>query len=244
MKKILITISIILLPALAYSYNEFKQGNEYYLKGQYQDALKEYSDFVNKNPDRYEGFYNLGNALFRSEQYDKALAAYNYALKLKPDDEDIQYNIDITKKKLEEQQKNPQNQQNSQNQQNQQGQNQQSQGQQGKQNQAQQQNGKQQNGQQQNAQQQQGKGQQAKQQKAKPNPGMSDDEIQAMLNQMKNQEKQVEGYISRQKQQQQKYNNQEMPDMFNMSPQQIMQYMENRMNGVPQKQQNDNQKNW
>ena len=55
---------------------------------------------------------------------------------------------------------------------------------------------------------------------------MTADEVQAMLNMMQKQEKQYRGYFGKRQQQPRG----QEPDLFNMSPEEIMQYMQQRMN--------------
>lgn len=250
MKKIiLITASILIFASYSFAANGFKEGNKLYLNGKYQDALNQYQEFTQKNPDYYEGFFNAGNAFFRQEQYDNALGMYKKAQELNPKDPDVQYNIEVTQKKMEQKKKeneNPSQDKNGQNKKD-------SKNQQGKNNkQNQQQQGK--NGQQQGQKSDSAKassdkqqGQQAKagnQESKQPPSGMTEDEVQALLNQKQNQEKQLQGYFGKQYQKQ----NQEQ-DMFNMSPQEMMMYMQRKMADPnyepPQKQGGGgNEKDW
>jgi Ca-activated chloride channel homolog len=255
MKKITLITAVILIFSSAYlGANGFKEGNKLYLGGKYQDALNQYQDFIQKNPEYYEGYFNAGNALFRQEQYDSALGMYKKAQELNPKDADVQYNIDVTEQKLKEKQdesqkskgKSQKEDQNKQQGQNQQGKN----GQQGGEKKSQDSSPKAQEGQKgQQAQQgqkgNQGSGIRDSESKKQPPSGMTEDEVQAFLNQKQNQEKQLQGYFGKQNRKQ----NQE-PDMFNMSPEQIMQYMMQRQmdpfTGEPQQKQQGggNEKDW
>jgi Ca-activated chloride channel family protein len=217
MKKIaLITASILILASFSFAANGFKEGNKLYLGGKYQDASGQYQQFIQKNPEYYEGYFNAGNALFRQEQYDKALGMYKKAQELNPKDPDVQYNIDVTQKKIEEKKKQCENP--SQDKNGQQGGEKKSQDSSPKTQEDQKQQGQQQQGQQ--GQQKQAQAAEPKAQEKQPPSGMTEDEVQALLNQKQNQEKRLQGYFGKQYPKQ----NQD-PDMFNMSPQQIMQYM-------------------
>jgi Ca-activated chloride channel family protein len=237
MKKItIITLFIFVITAACFA-NSFKDGNKLYLDGKYQDALSRYQQFIQKNPDYYEGYFNAGDALFRQEQYDGALNMYKKAQELNPKDPDIQYNIDVTQKKLSQKAKGK-SQKEDQNK---------SQGKNGQQDQSQNSKGKSQKG-------DQGQGQQANKEQGtgnqkqgtsnqKPPSGMTADEVQALLNQKQNQEKQLQGYFGKQ------YRNQsQAPDLMNMSPEQIMQYMQDRMMNPnaqpPQKSGQGEKKDW
>ncbi len=238
-KKItLITLTILILAASYLGANNFKEGNKLYLDGKYQDALSQYRQFIQKNPDYYEGYFNAGNALYRQEQYDGALNMYKKAQELNPKDPDIQYNIDVTQNKLSQKSKVKSQNEDKNKQQNQQGQEQ----------------GQNSKGKSQNEGQNQQQAQQGNQSRnpelgtrnsKEPPSGMTADEVQALLNQKQNQEKRLQGYFGKQ------YKKQDQePDMFNMSPAEIMQYMQRQMNDPfgEQKQQkgggNGNKKDW
>jgi hypothetical protein len=248
MKRLLIaSAAIVCLPFVLFG-NFFGEGNRSYLQGDYDKALESYNQFIQKEPKKFEGYYNAGNALFRQEQYEQALQMYNKALELNPKDEDTQANIAVTEDRIknrpkDKDQKNKKdNKDNKDNKQQNQGQNQQGQG--GKN----QQSGKQSQGQDQKSQagSQQGQSQQGKggnkgqngtmgkgqaqpsqpsQQQKQPPAGMTKDEVQALLNTMQNQEKQYRGYFGKQPRAQ----NQREQNLMNMSPDEIIQYMQRQM---------------
>jgi Ca-activated chloride channel family protein len=266
MKKIffIFVFTACLFTAL-YAGDSFKTGNSYYTAGQYDKALEQYGNFIKQEPKKFEGYYNAGDALFRQGQYEQALQMFNKSLELAPKDKDTRANIDVTQEKIKEQQQNQQQNKNGKNGKNQQqngqsgqgsggqnsgnGQNGQDQksgkGNQGKQ--GQQNNSGQQQGQNGEAQQgQNGQGAQASQAKKPPN-GMTPDEVQALMNQVQNQEKQYRNYFGNQYRSKQ---NQGMPDIFNMSPRQIQNYMMQQMMDPNQQQQqpqqggNGDEKDW
>lgn len=249
MRKItLIIASILIFASYSFAANGFKEGNKLYLNGKYQDALNQYQEFTQKNPDYYEGFFNAGNAFFRQEQYDNAMGMYKKAQELNPKDPDVQYNIDVTQKKMEQKKKeceNPSQDKNGQNkkdQQNKQGKNGKSDSSKGS---ASDKSSADKSPDKQQGQKQQGQQAKAGNQESKQPPsGMTEDEVQALLNQKQNQEKQLQGYFGKQYQKQ----NQEQ-DMFNMSPQEMMMYMQRKMADPnyepPQKQGGGgNEKDW
>ena len=59
-------------------------------QGAQEDFLKE------------KALYNLGNAFFKQEKYKDAIGAYEAALKIDPEDEDAKHNLELAKKKLQE----------------------------------------------------------------------------------------------------------------------------------------------
>ena len=270
---ILLLIAAVASPILAKS--TFKQGNDKYFSGDYDAALQDYSKFIQNNKKKYEGYYNAGNALFRQEKYEDALNMYNKALELNPKDEDTKYNIEVTQERIKNQPKDKnkqdqnkqdnkqqQNNQNGQGKQDGQGQNkQQDKNQQGKGDKQNQQGDKGKGGQQQSAQGSGGKSEEQKQaeeqakaateqkarsEQAQKSLGMSQDEIQAVLNNYNKQEKQYRQYFGQQNRPRQ--DDMSMPNFFNMSPQEIMDYMEKRSMMQPygneQQKKNPNEKDW
>ena len=80
--------------------NLFKQGNQHYLKGEYQETIRIFESIYEKG---YEGkslFYNLGNAYYRIGKIGLAILYYEKAKKLSPSDEDINYNLAFANSKI------------------------------------------------------------------------------------------------------------------------------------------------
>ena len=242
MKKIFYFLILLFLPIFIYCKDNFKEGNKKYFENKFDEALKEYSEFLNKNPDYYEGYYNAGNAFFRKGEYDKALEMYNKALQLKPNDEDIKHNIEVAKRKMQEKQQNNQQENKNNNQQNKNNQNNES-DKNTNNNQKQAQNKQNEN----NKNEQKSKSNsQENVKKAKPN--VSEDEMQAILNMMQKQEKQLRQYYGNQNRY--KRHERDFPDFFNMTPEEIMEYMHKQMMepfeefNMPRKKGNPQEKDW
>jgi tetratricopeptide (TPR) repeat protein len=118
------------------------KANELFKAGNYEEALKAYSEAAGGNPDnpvinynignvlyktgkmepaiqKYKSaesinksLYNTGNSLYRMQKLQESLAAYRQALIKNPNDPDAKFNYEFVKKKLEEQQKQQQGQDN------------------------------------------------------------------------------------------------------------------------------------
>lgn len=157
----------------------YNLGGAYYKKGEYDKALKEYDEAVKLDPKMADAYYNSGDALYRMGMYDKALDSYKKADGLKKGDADTQHNINVVIRKVEkekqkqQQQKPPQGNQ--------------------KQGQGKDDKGKgtgkdKENGGQGST----GQGQQSGQDKG---PSMSNEEIQAMMERQKKEEKQLRNYF-------------------------------------------------
>ena len=79
--------------------NDSWRSAAHYQAGEYQQSL----DALNVS-DSADGYYNKGNALARLGELEKAIEAYEQALSLSPADEDTEYNLELVKKLLEQQQ--------------------------------------------------------------------------------------------------------------------------------------------
>ncbi len=73
----------------------FQQGNEFYKKGKYQEAVKLYEKALNKKEESSELYFNLANAYYKLNKIAPSIYFYEKAKKLNPEDEDIQYNLQL-----------------------------------------------------------------------------------------------------------------------------------------------------
>lgn len=71
----------------------FKEGNEKYKKGQYQDAIQYYETILSKNIKNGYIYYNLANSYFKLNQIGKSILNYERALIYLPSDSDIKFNL-------------------------------------------------------------------------------------------------------------------------------------------------------
>lgn len=79
-----------------------KKANDFYVKGQFEEAIKIYESLVQEG---YEGtslYYNLGNSYYRIGKIGYAILYYEKALKLSPDDEDVQHNLQLVKMNIKD----------------------------------------------------------------------------------------------------------------------------------------------
>ncbi|MFV8571356.1 tetratricopeptide repeat protein [Marinobacter sp. SBS5] len=77
------------------------RGSALYRSGNYEDAIKAFSGTPDIN-----GHYNRGNALARAGKLEEAIEAYQQVLAENPEHADAQFNRDLVKKLLEQQQQN------------------------------------------------------------------------------------------------------------------------------------------
>jgi len=75
-----------------------ENADEAYLKGDYQQAIKDYESLL-KNGESADLYFNLGNAYFRTDDITRAIINYERAHMLSPGDNDIQFNLQFARSK-------------------------------------------------------------------------------------------------------------------------------------------------
>jgi tetratricopeptide (TPR) repeat protein len=90
-----IILFLLLSPIVLFAQPEtfMQQGNGFYQKQQYDEAIRSYDKVLNEGYESAELYYNLGNAYYREGKLGYAILNYEKALKLSPGDEDIQHNL-------------------------------------------------------------------------------------------------------------------------------------------------------
>jgi tetratricopeptide (TPR) repeat protein len=98
----LLLLVCLLSSALVYAgaaQSDFEKANEYYKKGDYENAIKTYELTLKQGNVSSEIYFNLGNSYYKSGNTAKSIINYERALKLSPDDEDINFNLRIAQLK-------------------------------------------------------------------------------------------------------------------------------------------------
>ena len=93
---------------------QFNLGDAYYKQQRYEEARQVFNTYSASSEDRIDaaqGFYNLGNTLFQSGKLDESIEAYKQVLRLNPLDEDARHNLELARRKKQEQQQQKQDQQ-------------------------------------------------------------------------------------------------------------------------------------
>ncbi len=78
----------------------FKQGNEKYKKGKYEDAIKFYETILSKKIKNGYIYYNLGNAYFKANKIGMAILNYERAKIHLPSDPDLVFNIGFANSRI------------------------------------------------------------------------------------------------------------------------------------------------
>ncbi len=76
--------------------NIVREGNKQYNEKKFKDAETNYKKSIEKNPQTFEGNYNLGNALYRQKKYEDAARQYMQSAGVKSDKDnqaDSYYNM-------------------------------------------------------------------------------------------------------------------------------------------------------
>lgn len=73
----------------------FKNANESFQKGNYEEAIQQYEDILKSGYVSPELYYNLGNAYFKTSNIPAAILNYERSLKLRPGDVDAEFNLKI-----------------------------------------------------------------------------------------------------------------------------------------------------
>lgn len=84
-----VIFSIFLFSAFACSSNDSRQGDKLYSQGEYEQAIKAYSEYIEFNPGDFKSIYNRGRAYEALGQYDNALQDYEAAYKIDEKDENV-----------------------------------------------------------------------------------------------------------------------------------------------------------
>jgi tetratricopeptide (TPR) repeat protein len=78
----------------------FAKANDFYKKGEYDNAIQVYEEILSKGNKSSEIYFNLANSYYRTNKIAFAILNYERALKLSPDDEDIKFNLNVSNLKI------------------------------------------------------------------------------------------------------------------------------------------------
>lgn len=79
----------------------FYKGNTLYEKGNYGDAIREYSKLLEQNMESGHLYYNMGNAYFKKGELGKAILHYERAKRMIPRDSDLKSNYKFALSQIE-----------------------------------------------------------------------------------------------------------------------------------------------
>ncbi len=96
MKKILILL--LLIPHFFWAQNAFDEGNKFYQKEQYQQAISSYESVLATGKHSAELYFNLANCYYKLHRVAPAVYNYEKALLLSPNDTEIKTNLEFARK--------------------------------------------------------------------------------------------------------------------------------------------------
>lgn len=84
-------VLLIIFGVSRYSYaqayrSDIKDGNKAFEKNVFDEAEIKYKQATDRNPDGFEGWFNLGDALYKQQRYDEALSAFQNSQRVAPND--------------------------------------------------------------------------------------------------------------------------------------------------------------
>lgn len=89
---------IVLATQIVLAQNSFENGNMWYQKGNYTEAIKEYENVLNSKKQSAELYFNIGNCYYKMNKVAPAIFNYEKALVLNPTDKEIQNNLKFAQK--------------------------------------------------------------------------------------------------------------------------------------------------
>lgn len=96
MKKVLILF--LLTTQFFFAQDGFERGNDFYRKGKYEQAIKEYESVLASQQHSAELYFNLGNSYYKLNKVAPAIYNYEKALVLHPNDAEITNNLKFAHK--------------------------------------------------------------------------------------------------------------------------------------------------
>ena len=91
MKKSLLLL--LFFSQFAFAQDRFVQANDYYKKGNYEQAAEAYELILQTKKESAELYFNLGNAYYKLNKVAPAIYFYEKALRLSPKDKEIESNL-------------------------------------------------------------------------------------------------------------------------------------------------------
>lgn len=89
---------ILLIFNVSFAQKAFEQGNQFYQKENYQEAINSYESVLASGKQSAELYFNLGNSYYKLHKVAPAIYNLEKAAQLNPSDADIQTNLEFARK--------------------------------------------------------------------------------------------------------------------------------------------------
>lgn len=89
---------LLLTTQFFYAQSGFEKGNDFYRKGEYEQAVTEYENILASKKHSSELYFNLANSYYKLNKVAPAIYNYEKALLLNPNDTEIQNNLKFAQK--------------------------------------------------------------------------------------------------------------------------------------------------
>ncbi len=103
MKYITLFIFTFLFAAGIYAQNSMQAANELYTAEKYEEAAAMYQALLDSGQESAALYYNLGNTYYKMNEIAQAILNYERAQLLSPNNEDIQFNLDLSRSRIVDQ---------------------------------------------------------------------------------------------------------------------------------------------
>lgn len=83
---------------------KYNMGNNYYMNERYAEGMARYAQAIEvaeTKAEKHQAYHNLGNALYKQKDFKKAVEAYKNALRNDPTDDETRYNLALAKEEDE-----------------------------------------------------------------------------------------------------------------------------------------------
>jgi tetratricopeptide (TPR) repeat protein len=97
MKRIFLSLSLLLVMTGRALCDYMEDGNAMYAKGDFDGAIADYTKAIELNPNNVDAYNNRGATKTTKDDLDRAIADYSKCIQLKPDDAKAYYNRGLAK---------------------------------------------------------------------------------------------------------------------------------------------------
>ena len=92
---IILAVSVLFTQSVVETDSLYKIGNQAMLQENFETAIENYEQILNRGDSHPDLYYNLGNAYYRLNQIGNAVWAYEKGLQIAPRDKDLHFNLSL-----------------------------------------------------------------------------------------------------------------------------------------------------